>query len=425
MADEQVGTEGGAEEAVAEKQEGGSTAARIAELREKVAAGETVFDRLPEGKEPFGDNKTVDAPPFEIVEEEAKGAEEQQVAGEATGEAEAEVGTAAEAESAAEGSKEAGEVEEAAKEGEVAEGEAETFVAHLPGRGPDDPDIEIELEDQELAERVRQMANGYERSFQLRQRQSEVTAREGDLAAIQQEAKDDPVGFVLDHVDASHHPEIAKQILANPTIYAELAKELAEWSLDPATRETFAEGARADRAEQKVKREGRRADRTRANAAANMAGEVIVEIALGNGLDDQRGGQFYSMAMKALGEHLEETRTLDLKDEDVARILSTRGIVDAFQVDPKKRAKSRAGTTAEDGTRRLTPLGPTEEEIATARGTGTRMKRAVEKKRDVAAVASPGEGAATSTLPIKAGESVKDRIKLARKGGIARLLGPR
>lgn len=413
----------GAEEAsAAEKAPAtSSTAEKLAGFRDQIAKGEKVFAELPEGKEPFSDGDTVSPPPFETPAAEGDdGAEEETAEGDQTEEKPAEAGeeTAPEAEGPeAEGPEEDAEKKEAEPE--------PTFTVQLPGRGPDDPDVQVEVADKELADRVRQLRNGFERSFELRKRETNLRQLETEIAEVKQEAKDDPVGFVLEHVDPAHHVAIARQILANPKIWDAMREELAKWDLDPSSRTTFSETARADRAEQRVERERIRDTRGRINKAAALAGDAIISIAHGNKLDDARGGHFYSMAMKAVGEYMDEKRIVDLGADDIGRILDLQGVTDAFQVDTGKRAESAVpATSSEEGKRRkLTPPGPTPEEVAQARKTGAGMKRAVERKREVAAVATPGEGAAPPTLPIKPGQTVKERIAAARKGGLAAVFG--
>ena len=59
--------------------------------------------------------------------------------------------------------------------------ETERHVAMLPGRQPDDPDVEIEVDDPELAERINQLKNGYMRGEEVRATMAEVQAAQAAL----------------------------------------------------------------------------------------------------------------------------------------------------------------------------------------------------------------------------------------------------
>ena len=403
------------------------TAAKIKEMRERVGKGEQVFDTLPEGEEPFKEGEAAAAVDPAVQwgkegegEQEASDAETQQVEGEEAG---AEKGTEAAQEGEDEGSPAVDEEGEADEGGEAAEAD-EVFIAHLPGRGPDDPDVEIEVADAELAERLRQMRKGYERRERLQGREQTVRQAEAEISNLELLAQENPTGFILGHVAKEHHVAIARQLLAQPEVWTAVKEEVTGWDLDPTTREKFASEMKAERSQQELDATKVVEARKLITSSAALAGDLIVEIADGNGLEDDRGGRFFKMAMTSVGDYMEAQGLYQINEDQVVKILETQGILDAWQLDPKKR--TRVATEAQvNGDR---PSGkeapaPSQAEVEKARQTGAQMKRAVERKRAVAATAPAGVGAAPVQATFPEGQGVKDRIKAARKKGLATLFG--
>jgi hypothetical protein len=131
--------------------------------------------------------------------------------------------TAAEAEEGAE--EEA--PEEAAPEGEeAAEAETEGLVVKLPGRRPGDPELEIEVSDQESADRLRQMSNGYMRGEEVRQAQEAILQDRQEREQFKDMVRTDPIGFMVENLDPDIQAETALYLLTQPDIWQKVLPDL-------------------------------------------------------------------------------------------------------------------------------------------------------------------------------------------------------
>lgn len=109
---------------------------------------------------------------------------------------------------------------------------AEALRVALPGRQPTDPDVEIEVTDPEVAERLRQLRNGFMRGEDVRQAQRENTEARTEIAALQDQIQTDPAGFVADQLAPEIRVEVALQLLADPGLLEQIAPEV-DALLDP------------------------------------------------------------------------------------------------------------------------------------------------------------------------------------------------
>jgi len=114
---------------------------------------------------------------------------------------------------------------EAAPEGEEA-AEATGLVVKLPGRRPGDPELEIELSDQETADRLRQMSNGYMRGEEVRQAQEAILQDRQEREQFKDMVRTDPIGFMVENLDPDIQAETALYLLTQPAIWQKVLPDL-------------------------------------------------------------------------------------------------------------------------------------------------------------------------------------------------------
>lgn len=106
------------------------------------------------------------------------------------------------------------------------EPEPELIRVALPARRADEPPVEIEVNDPEVAERLRQLNNGFLRGEEVRSQREAIQKEQGELAAVRDQAAFDPVGFVLDSLPEALRPDVALQLLANPQVWEQVAEHV-------------------------------------------------------------------------------------------------------------------------------------------------------------------------------------------------------
>lgn len=89
----------------------------------------------------------------------------------------------------------------------------------LPGRHPNAPDVEIDVDDPEVADRLRQLRNGFLRGEEVRAAQAQLDSERLQLDEIATRLQVDPEGFLFDNIPAERAASVALQILAQPGVW--------------------------------------------------------------------------------------------------------------------------------------------------------------------------------------------------------------
>jgi DNA-binding NarL/FixJ family response regulator len=401
----------------------------IGEARARMEKGEPL---VPEGEEESSEEEgaRAEAEPSEPEATDPEGGlEEEEPEGEEPGpegEAEAE-----------------GEEEEESEAGSDPEAEEELVVARLPGRGPEDPDIEIEVpkELQEDFNRLRNMAmRGAEfrdRITGVEEREARTTADQEELQVIEESLREDPAGFVLERVRPELRVELLRSLLADNEVWEneELQNQIREWERDPNKRELFAERTRRERLERRQTRDQElRLRREMREGAAESARHVKALIP--EEWPPERTQKFWNVSMRLLGEAAHRRESSRFTRDEIVQVLDRGGVLDGYGIDPAAASSSapeegadRAGAqgkrTGGEERRSRRPAARrrsvTPEE---ARDTGKRLQDQSKRRKAAAAYAPAGAGAPAAAAELPKGQSVRERIKTVRKlGGLSRVLG--
>lgn len=338
--------------------------------------------------------------------------------------------------SAAEGEQPTGEEppagEEPPPEGEepVAEEETETRTITLDGleeRG--EQPIELEAPDEESFNRLNRLQNEAQIGRQVKQERRQLQRSQQELMEVEDMIAVDPTGFVLERVPETVRTEVAMQILFQPQVLEAIEQRL---SSNEAIQELLGEEAEDGRVglggvlgnrlalrtlraeleagrlkmqgELRTQHETRRAMQQNAESVAGEIDRLIPETVTG----EQRELLFRD-ALRDVKERITRLGLQKIDPQDVALIVSDR-------------FRRQGIDLSANGSRGRT--GPAPGQPAAPRGkTAEQLKREREIKRAAAATAPPGAGAPAAKPRPDLPKTTAERIKLARKVGLRRLLG--
>src|SRR6266850_1888169 len=147
------------------------------------------------------------------------------------------------------------EEEEEQKEGETKEGEEEqqpeAIVIALPElRRGQDP-IELEVDEQEVADAINALIKGNARRDQFNRAMEDVQTQREELATVEDMLLVDPVNFVIDHVNPQVRTQIALHLMSLPEVYKEVVKQFTGPEGEEVDREKIALRLRSERTERK------------------------------------------------------------------------------------------------------------------------------------------------------------------------------
>lgn len=331
--------------------------------------------------------------------------------------------------------------EEAAPEAE-GEDEVEFELVQLPGRQPDDPDEEWEITDPELAERIRQLKNGYMRGEEARRQvnqamsdRQEVQAERAELDAIYEDLQYDPINFIMDSVGRQDvRKQLAVHLLTDQEIFNHVAEEFKGQSWDTPE-------MRAKRAELALQRKDAKEQGAQRRMIAKKTNDQMQQIAqvfqrLAPQVPDAQRQTFIESGLRKIQDYLRQRPDqMFLQDvpRDVVGILNSAGTLRAFGVnpdlesDPVSAAEVQGSGSDQTATvERPAAPAPTGPAAASARKrvqarrgrTADDFKAARESRKEAAAVAQGGAGAVPSRREAPKGQDVNEAIKWYRKHGL-------
>lgn len=291
-----------------------------------------------------------------------------------------------------------------------AEPPVEPIVVALPGRRPGDPDMEIEVSDPQVAERIQNALRSYERK-------ADSTARYQAAERLRQEADEfltmvqiNPTQVVADRLSPERQAYLALQLLTSDQLWPALEPHVAGLLNDDSgqTRrlivaELRAEGLRLQQqAAQQI--EGQRAADRNAGQV-RRAIEAIVPPSLTGGQRDA----WAQDALAAVAQYVEQHNLQSLHPMDLPMVLAGR--LRAWNTDPQAAAAHLHATMTG---RRNAPSG----EPAPSRPaapTGPQLVRAAAMRREAAAAAPAGGHAPPAQAPqMPATAKVEDAINFRR-----------
>ena len=282
----------------------------------------------------------------------------------------------------------------------------------LPGRGPNDADVDIVVDDPEIADRLRQLRNGYMRGEEVRAAERRLEASERALSEIEMMMRVDPEGFVFERIPQDRQASIALQMLAEPGVWA-MVKDLIPDMQDDDTRDTV----RVKLENERLKRRdqvGAEFERQTQQQVAMTTVKRGIAVAIPEHLPEALQVQLYHQCQQDVKDYVERTGMM-IDPRDVPLLIAGR-LRDAG-VDPLDAASRLARqTTSDAGAGRPTNANaPRPRAAQGSQPTGEQLVRSAAVRR--AASAGRPSGVMPSAAPVPAaprGQSIQERIAWAR-----------
>lgn len=403
MAGEEEGTgeAEGTEESQSEEQAGPPTIEQALErAREVLADKGTMMAMVDDAEEEddAGSESESEAEEEEGGEEEAEEEGDQDAEGD-EGEADAE-GDADDADD---------EVEE-----EAEEEEAETITVSVPGRHPNSEDIEIEVDDKELAERIAHLKSGFVRGEEVREREQAMAASETAMEELSESFAVDPTGFIMEYTEKDELPQVALALLTEPGVWEKISAQVDKLFADTGELRTLRAEIKADRLEAKDKLTKRSARRKENAESGRKLGEAI-DLMVPEAVEGSRRDQLITDLTRDTTDHITRNKLEKLDVKDLVTILAAR--LETNGIDPLDARKA-----IQDGSRSRGKI-TTKKRPEKKPKTGKELATASAKRKKVAAAPGPGKKAApTQPTKLPAGQTIKERIAAARDKGLAAFL---
>ena len=410
---------------MAGEDEGTGEAEGTEEGKEEEKAGPpTIEEALAKAREVLADKGTMmamveDEEDADGKEEDAGGEEdEEEEAGEEEG---GEAGADDEEDEEGEGSDADDEVEEEAEDAEEKEdaeeeeAEAKPITVAVPGRHPNSEDIEIEVDDEELAERIAHLKSGFMRGEEVREREQAMTAAEDAMAALSEEFAVDPAGFVMEYTeDKEELANVALSLLTVPEVWQAINAQVDKLFSDTGELRTLQAEMKAHRLEAKDKLTKRSARRKENAESGRKLGEAI-DLMVPESMKDARREQLIQDLTRDTTDHISRNKLETLDVKDLVPILAAR--LETNGIDPleaRKAVQSGSRSRGKVTTKKRPEKKPK---------TGKELARASAKRKSVAAAPGAGRKAApTQPTKLPAGMTIKESIALAREKGLGAFL---
>lgn len=297
---------------------------------------------------------------------------------------------------------------------------AEPVKVSLPGRRPGDPDMEITVDDPEVAEALQRQRNGYMRGEEVKVERDALAKERAEQEEFADLVASDPVAFLTQHVPVDIRAETALSLLTDPKVWDLIRDDL------PALLESE-EKLELARAKLEVRRRDNRdmlRDRSVARTAARQEARTIseaLESVIPEGLNEAQGERFVKDALRDLAAYQKRTGA-GIQTRDLPLLLADR--FEALGVDPTQVAVALARRAAGEQVTRPAGSAPRPApRLAKAPVPGqapqvTGKSLVAAQARKVAAAAVPPPGAATPSAAagpqIPKGANVKEALAAMR-----------
>lgn len=384
--------------------------ARAREVLEKKGTMMGMADEKEGDKEEDADGDKEEKSGEEDEEEEAgeekdgddeEGAEDEEGEGSDADDADDEVGDE---------EKEESEEKEEEEEGE----EKKPITVSVPGRHPNSEDIELEVEDEEIAERLAHLKSGFLRGEEVREREQAMTASEDAMADLSEAFDVDPAGFVLEYTDKKELGGVVLALLTEPGVWEDISTQVDKLFSDTGEMRTLRAEVKADRLEAREKLQ-KRSVRRKANAESGRKLGDAIDLMVPETIEGAKREQLITDLTRDTTDHITRNKLDSLDVKDLVTVLAGR--LETNGIDPldarkavQSGSRSRAKTTTKKRPRKKAK-------------TGQELAKASAKRKSVAAAPGPGKKAApTQPTKLPAGMTIKQSIDLARKKGLAAFL---
>ena len=299
---------------------------------------------------------------------------------------------------------------------EVGEGEeAKSITVSVPGRHPNSEDIELEVEDEEVAERLAHLKSGFMRGEEVREREVAMGASEDAMAALSEEFAVDPAGFVMQYTeDKEELAQVALALLTEPGVWESINAQVDKLFSDTGELRTLRAEIKANRLEAKDRLQKRAVLRKENAESGRKLGEAI-DLMVPEGIDGTKREQLITDLTRDTTDHISRNKLEKLDVKDLVPILAGR--LETNGIDPLEARKAVQSGSRSQG--KITTKKRPEKKPKT----GKELARASAKRKSVAAAPGAGKKAApTQPTKLPAGMTIKESIDLARKKGLAAFL---
>jgi len=302
------------------------------------------------------------------------------------------------------------------EEEEEEEEKKKPITVSVPGRHPNSEDIEIEVDDEELAERLAHLKSGFLRGEEVRERELKMTASEDAMAALSEEFAVDPAGFVMQYTeDKEELANVALALLTVPEVWDAINVQVDKLFSDTGELRTLRAEIKANRLEAKDRLQKRSAQRKENADNGRKLGEAI-DLMVPESIDGTKREQLITDLTRDTTDHISRNKLEKLDVKDLVTILAGR--LETNGIDPLEARKA-----IQDGSRSRGKITTKKKRPEKKPKTGKELAKASAKRKKVAAAPGPGKRAApTQPTKLPAGMTIKESIELARKKGLAAFL---
>jgi hypothetical protein len=404
------------------EEEGTGEAEGTEETKEEEQTGPpTIEEALAKAREVLADKGTMMAMVEEKEEEDAESESESEAESEEEEEQEGEQGEdeGGEEREAEEDAEDAGsdaddevEGEEESEEEEAEEGE--TITVSVPGRHPNSEDIELEVEDKEVAERIAHLKSGFLRGEEVRERELAVGASVTAMEELSESFAVDPTGFIMEYTDKEELAQVALGLLVLPEVWDAISGQVDKLFSDTGELRTLRAEIKASRLEAKDRLTARSA-RRKSNSESGKKLGTAIDLMIPDSIDGTRREQLVRDLTRDTTDHITRNKLDSLDVKDLVPILAAR--LETNGIDPLDARKA-----IQDGSRSRGKI-TTKKRPEKKPKSGKELARASAKRKSVAAAPGAGKKAApTQPTKLPAGMTIKESIDLARKKGLAAFL---
>ena len=293
------------------------------------------------------------------------------------------------------------------------EGAKEPITVKVPGRQPGDEDIELEVEDQELAERIAHLKSGFMRGEEIRERMVQVDASEDAMEELSESFEVDPAAFVMKYTDEENLPAVVMSLLTDGNVWDTLKAQIDKLFSNPQelrTAQAESKSARLEAAQKLTTRIKQRKENQETGAKLRDAIDLMVP----ETMKEKAREILIADLTRDTSDHITRNKLVGLDVKDLVPILAER--LESSGIDPLDARKAILNGSRSRG-KITTKKGPKKKPK-----TGQELAKASAKRKKVAAAPGPGKRAApTQPTKLPAGQTIKERIAAAREHGLAAL----
>lgn len=283
--------------------------------------------------------------------------------------------------------------------------EAEETV-ELKALSDEEETIELEIDDPEVAERIRGIQDLAGRADEYKGRAeraendvTQVLNLRQQLMDVQEDIEDDPVGFITGTMPtAKRRAEVAVDLLLDDEVFAEVTKKIDEWIDNPISRKE----ERLDRkTERQELEQTRRVERGRRSAAMNEGKRIVSEIKsfIPDDMETEIASRFERDMIRDFREWLDANgQPSGVPTDKVREILEYR--VKQYGVELSENGKGPVVAWTK---------------IAKAKREVKRIKKSRQSRRAVAASAPVGSGTPVTSIRPAAGASLDEALETVEK----------